>query len=577
MLALVSAGLLALAWSVDAQSDDAYHPHAAFAFIRTGERTPTIHPGAPVLTALGAQQMYRLGQNLRTRYIDGADASHDDLGIQHIDGLSTNVLDNDQILVRTLDSQYLVASAQALMQGLYPPYSLSNATGDAADLLADGSAIDYPLGGYQHANIQSKGALDPQSIFVQGDQNCPYAQSDAQKWFVTEQFKNSKTINDELYKELDLDWSGANLDEYESDFTYAIKRFDYLSYQYAHDRSVYQSLANDTPNAGVYDTLQSLADEEAWHLWGNVSDSSNTTSLRATGGRTLAASILSQFQKIITDRMGQGNKTDTPNPITLLFGEIEPFISLISLMMLDKRDPEFRAMPSFGSAMLFELFSTGSNASFPASEDDLSVRFYYHNSTGYPKQLVSYPMFGNESTKTDMSWSEFKSAFQGIMVETLKEWCDVCASPSLFCRVADKDDVLVMSTPHGAAGLSPTIAGVIGAMVTLGVASILFALAMLVGGVRLHRVHKGEKSELGGFKGSAKLASDADVGNANGGAPPAAGIVGYGGGPKRGHERVGSWELRQKEFGTDLADSPRESYDAIDDVATRPVQAHHRV
>jgi hypothetical protein len=53
--------------------------------------------------------------------------------------------------------------------------------------------------------------------------------------------------------------------------------------------------------------------------------------------------------------------------------------------------------------------------------------------------------------------------------------------------------------------LSPQVAGVIGAAVTLGVLALAFILAMLVGGIRFHKVNRRMKSELGGFKGSSKL------------------------------------------------------------------------
>lgn len=204
--------ILALAWKATAQDSDGYHPHAAFAFIRTGERTPTIRPGPPVLTALGAQQMYQLGQKFRTRYIGGSNVQG--FGVQHIEGLSTDILDNNQVLVHTLDTPYLVSSSQAFMQGLYPPHSIHNGSGDVTGLLANGSAIEYPLGGYQYASIQAMGTLDPQSIHLQGDQNCPYALRDAMTWFTTDQSQESKTTSDELYSEINLDWSEASLDEF---------------------------------------------------------------------------------------------------------------------------------------------------------------------------------------------------------------------------------------------------------------------------------------------------------------------------------------------------------------------------
>lgn len=199
---------LASAYFAGAQEvdNDVYHPHAAFAFIRSGERTPRIRPGAPILTPLGAQQMYKLGQNFRTRYIAGStDAG---LGVQRIDGMSQTTLNNEQVLVQTLDQEHLITSAQAFMQGLYPARNIgnSNGTGFSGGLLANGSAIDYPLGGYQYANIQSSSQYDPESIYMSGRQSCPVAVRDSLKYFSTKDFAKTQADHVGLYSQLNREW-----------------------------------------------------------------------------------------------------------------------------------------------------------------------------------------------------------------------------------------------------------------------------------------------------------------------------------------------------------------------------------
>jgi hypothetical protein len=312
---------------------------------------------------------------------------------------------------------------------------------------------------------------------------------------------------------------------------------------------------------------------------------------------TLAAEVLHQFQNLVEDR--KNHSTFTPGlsqPITLLFGEIDTMINLLSLMIMDSLNKNFRAIPPFASAIVFELFSTGSDETFPQDDDDLWVRFYYHNgTTDFNGQLMAFPMFGHGPSQTDMKWSDFNLMFSAIMMPTITEWCQTCNAPSLFCTGVDVDPIMVSNPKAQATGkksaVSPTVAGVIGAVVTLAVAGLLFALAMLVGDVRFHRVQRRPKSELGGFKGSNKLASDADVANlAKGGALPAgiaslsAANTAAGAEGRVRHERVGSWELRQKEFGNykggDMGEefpSPRESFEQIDTVASRPVQPRESV
>ncbi|KAF1930909.1 phosphoglycerate mutase-like protein [Didymella exigua CBS 183.55] len=603
MFALSLMLLASSAWTANAQDDDAYHPHGAFAFIRSGERTPLLTGDSQVLTALGAQQMYQLGQNLRARWIDGGENAG--LGVQNIANMSVDMLNNDQISVQTLDKQYLVSSAQAFMQGMYPPNAAGNSTGfgDATGLLADGRVVQAPLNGYQYATVQSFSEFAYNSIYIDGNSNCPEARLESSQYIVSDSFKNTKAASKETYSLLQTSWFQGNLLDDQRDYDHALEIWDYLEYQYTHNRTIYERLTGSPVYSGVYNATRHLADEYAWNFWGNTGASSSDSDNQATGGKTLAAEILHQFQTLITDRKNHSTSTvGASHPITLLFGEPDPMINLISLMRMDARDKTFQAIPPYASAIIFELFSTGAD-SFPASEDDLWVRFYYHNGTTdfngrllafsmFNGQLLAFPMFNNGPSHTDMTWRTFNMLFGRIAMNTITEWCSSCNAPSLFCTGVDSQVIVAVNPTSSSSGkrrgLSPAVAGVVGAAVTLAAACLLLALAVLVGGVRVHRVQRRSPSALGGFKGSDKLASDADVAHlAKGGALPA-GIAGFGAtntaAPRARHERVGSWELRQKELGRvksgDVGDefpSPRESFEHIDVVTSRPVQPRESV
>lgn len=358
------------------------------------------------------------------------------------------------------------------------------------------------------------------------------------------------------------------------EYEYALEIWDYLEYQYTHNRTVYERLTGSPEYVGVYNATRYLADEYAWKFWGNTAASNRDTAKRAMGGMTLAAAILRQFEAIVTDGLDHNSSTAGTAPITLLFGDADPMINLVSLMLMDAHNTYFRAMPPFASALVFEIYSTGDSAEFPSSEDHLWVRFHSHNGTAdYHGQMFAFPMFNRGPSQTDMPWGDFKLMFSRIAMSTVVEWCTRCSAPSVFCTGVDGNTILVSDPKASGAGakhaVSPTVAGVIGAVVGLTVAGVLAALAIVAGGVRVH-VHGGaSKSALGGFKGSAKLASDADVARlAQGGALPA-GVV-------TRHERVGSWELRQKEVGDERA-SARESFEGMDGVTSRAVQARESV
>lgn len=205
------ASLVASAWAASAQDNDAYHSHGAFAFIRSGERTPSLTGDSAVLTALGAQQMYELGQNLRARWIDGSGAAR--LGVQRIANMSTAVLDNGQISIQTRDKQYLVASAQAFMQGMYPPRAQGNSTAlaDSTGVLADGSVVQAPLGGYQYAAVQAFSEAAYHSIYVDGNANCPEAKRESLQYTVSDGFKETKTASQDTYELLPTSWFQGDL------------------------------------------------------------------------------------------------------------------------------------------------------------------------------------------------------------------------------------------------------------------------------------------------------------------------------------------------------------------------------
>jgi len=203
--------VLTSAWLAAAQDDDAYHAHGAFAFIRTGERTPALTGDTQVLTAVGANQMYELGQNLRARWIDNSGNAQ--LGRQNIANMSVDMINNDQISIQTLDTQYLVSSAQAFMQGMYPPHALGNSTGlgDSTGLLANGSLVQAPLNGYQYATVQSFSPYAYNSIYIAGSQNCPMAKLESLQYLVSDSFMNTKANSTETYDKLETNWFQGNL------------------------------------------------------------------------------------------------------------------------------------------------------------------------------------------------------------------------------------------------------------------------------------------------------------------------------------------------------------------------------
>lgn len=510
------------------------HVWSTVIYTRYGDRTPYILPAANTLTPLGARQMYRAGNRFRDRYL----ASTPAIGNTAIRGISPFQLDNDQVSIVSLNDQYIVASAQAFMQGLYPPLqAFSNATFiNGQSELANGSNILSPLDGYQYPRIDTVSSFDLNSIWLMGSNNCPRYIASRSEYLASASYENLSDANRDFYRSLQPALLNGIFVNSSVDYFNAYTIFDYLNYGSIHNSSLRDNLSlEDLTRAKI------LADNWAWAAYGNVSasDVSERGQIRTIAGRTLANRIVQALDHNI-------NTSGSLDKMTLLFGDFRPMVSFAALAGLaSQQNSQFLGIPDYGSSMVFELYSQTENdtESFP-STTDLNVRFLFQNGTDESSELVEYPLFGNGPSGISMTLNEFAAGMQKFMIAGVEDWCEACASYSIFCPAfeADRDDDGIGSGRCGSRkGPSPVVAGVIGAAVTLAVAALLMAAAMLFGRVRLYRQRTKKRSELNGFKGGEKLASDQDltIPKSSAGASVAIGETA----PARGHERVGSWEL----------------------------------
>lgn len=127
---------------------DTYTVLSSVVFIRSGERTPTNLGFTPsVLTSLGAQQAYSAGSFFRNRYVSTATPASNDRKAP-IRRLSPNSYDPMQMYILAQDTQATAATAQAFMQGFYPPYVLNESMAamvDPSSVLANESyVISHP-------------------------------------------------------------------------------------------------------------------------------------------------------------------------------------------------------------------------------------------------------------------------------------------------------------------------------------------------------------------------------------------------------------------------------------------------
>ncbi|KAL0260770.1 hypothetical protein SLS55_004461 [Diplodia seriata] len=555
--------------------------HAAVIFTRTGERTPLLvqQHGPPELTPLGARQAHSQGTVFRQRYI-APEANGVDLeGPEAIRNISEYGIDNNQLYVLATDDGYATETAQAFLQGLYPPYTLNDTVPPALTanaVLANGTYMEAPLNGYQYPRIRTASSLDPAYVYLDGQKECLNYALDRTSYYYTLEFNETQAQTSSFYGEVGAATLGGILPAASYSYANAYAIYDYLNYQYLHNISIQAILSNNITLRGAFDELRFLADQQQW-AFNSMPNSSQW--IRAVAGKMLALKMLRQLAINIATDGAQAK-------LSLLFGEFQPMLSFFALaLQQSSNSSRSYGIPDFASSMAFELFSYGdATEGYPATSD-LWVRFYFRNGTSDSSELVAYPIFGHGPSETAMRWSDFETSMRDIMLDGVGEWCAACNAAAIFCPVSIGITAVFNKT---GSGMRPAVAGVMGAGTTLGVGLLAVAALMLLGGLRFRRgdpmigAGRRRKSSLGGFKGSAKLASDADVSFATKGAPLGVSVTEEQQQKQQSglaRERVGSWEMggaKANQLGGSVVgdwkddESRRSSLDIYESAVARP-------
>jgi prostatic aicd phosphatase len=442
--------LLAISHLAASQSTSGETVHGVVIFSRHGDRT---WKGAPptALTVVGQNQLFNSGEFWHSRYLNSSSSSQ-------ISGISPDSYDPSQLYASAPDEPVLVTSGQAFLQGLYPPDEA------VSTKLANGTTIEAPLGGYQYAPIHTVDDQSAQALWLKGDDSCPSNAQALSEVSNPDLEKSTKAFYQSFYNDI---FAGvmprANLS-----YANAYSIFDYINVGVVHNDTIAKAVSSEQ-----LFQLRTLADSHEWALNGNFTSPSDPL---AVGGRTLASKILQQLENVVTAK-------GASQQFSLLVSSYDSFLTFFSLTDLEKENSDFFGLPDYGSAMVFELFSQSSD--FPSSEKDLSVRFLFRNGTTSQGDPKAFPLF--QAASTTMSYPDFKSKISGISIKTTEEWCASCGSPESFC-FSTGDTIIItpssgfQSSPSSSSSkLTPTQAGVVGAMVTLAVFGIATLVAALAG------------------------------------------------------------------------------------------------
>lgn len=182
--------------------------------------------------------------------------------------------------------------------------------------------------------------------------------------------------------------------------------------------------------------------------------------------------------------------------LNIQFGPYGTFASFFGLSQLPAASSDFTSIVDYASSMSFELFTNSASSS--PSEEEIMVRFLFANGTASDSNPAKpFPLFGQD--KTELPWKTFVEDMNKIALEGgSKEWCDACGEKSGDCAAYYPAEETAAAAVEGGkkGGMSNAVAGVIGAMVTLGVVLGLQALILGVAGLRLTKRRKQETGEV---------------------------------------------------------------------------------
>lgn len=449
-----SFALLSLAAQLAAGQSASETVYGSVVVSRHGDRT---WKGAPPtkLTIVGQNQMYNSGAYWRSRYL-ASDSSY------RISGISENTYSAGQISASAPNQPLLVTSGQAFLQGLYPPTS-------ASETLANDTTFKPPLSGFQYAPLSTIPEDSPETIWLKGDDSCPACTKASERWTSSAAFRALQESTRPFYRSFYGSVFDGVLPESDMSYSSAYNIFDYVNVGVIHNKTIAEAVS-----APDLFQLRVLADSAEWARNGNAT---SATDAIATSGRTLSGKVLQQMTTIISS---QGVK----NKFSLLIISYDTFLAFFGLCDLPRVDPSFYGLPDYASTMTFELFAS-TTSDFP-TEKDLRVRFLFRNGTDNAGPARQFPLFGG---RLDLSWAEFNTGMSKIALDTVEDWCTSCGSMEPFCAQYGEEKLSSSSSSSGSKGsnaLSPAVAGVIGALVTLGASAIALAAA-LASGLRFYR------------------------------------------------------------------------------------------
>jgi hypothetical protein len=364
----------------------------------------------------------------------------------------------------------IIESANALLQGLYPPYNETL-------VLANGSTVAW-----DRTQLISIETVEPdEETSLEGWISCDAWTTSLSAFYNSSEFVAQAKGANAFYQSISSVLGNRPL-TYQNGYNI----FDFMNVNYIHNDTLSPEIAPYLNESRYY------ANWRESRAFGNA-DPSNVANI---AGQSILPLLIDGVQQI----------SNTTNPLKFQYLAIsyKPFISLFNMMGMPS--PLNDTMVDYASMVIFEV------------RDDDTVTLRFRNSSegnfGY------YPMFGSSETSTPLD--TFVDTLQPNSLDTLAKWCDKCqTSDARGCDVlaalngtgGGSVQYASITSTTGRQHVSPVVAGVIGALVALAVAGVALAAWLFFGGL-VKRTRRGRSSgAVGGKQGASGRRSQSIAGS----------------------------------------------------------------
>ena len=431
-----------------------------YIFSRHGDRTAKSTPPAN-LTDLGYEEVFTSGTYYRNRYIS-SEASN------RIYGINADLVKQSQLTASAPVDTVLQNSALGFLQGLYPPVGSQL----GSNTLRNGTTVQSPLNGYQLIPLQTvqTGAGSEDAAWLQGSTNCANAQISSNDYFTSTEYQQTLNRTQSLYDSIYADVN-KTFPQSQTSFKNGYVIWDLLNVASIHNTTATANIPDDE----TMQQLKYLADQHEFGLAYNASEP-----IRAITGSIVAAEVVEALNLTLT---GKGK-----SKLNVQFGAYAGMLSFFGLANLTNVNPDFYGVPDYASSLVWELVTnaTVNSTSWP-SNDQISVRFFFHNGTTSDTSVpTEFPLFN--SGRSPLPWNDFVSGMNKFAISDQAQWCQACGNTTGVCSNTYLNGGSSNSTSadsSSSGGISKAVAGVIGAMVTLAVILLIEGIILLAGGFRL--------------------------------------------------------------------------------------------